>query len=1508
MNMRTILSSLVLLSFVFGAHAERYKYENQNKGGGTPPVVAANCNPATAATELDINNTRALIQSGGDMWWDFNRARYEIPKGSGKTSLFAGSLWLAGQDISGQFKVAALRFRQIGNDYWTGPLSTVDAEIDQQTCTDYDRHWETSRSMVAEFAAWWEAGQFDQENGTNTQETLYPGYTVPSVITEWPAHGRNFEPYNEDYYLAPFFDRDGDGDYDPEGDGDYPGYVLSGKSDCSRRVRDVYGDQNLWWVFNDKGNIHTESGGQSIGMEIRSQAFAFATTDEVNNMTFYNYELINRSTFELSETYFGQWVDGDVGNAQDDYVGVDVQRGLGYFYNGDDEDQDASGQFGYGNQPPAIGVDFFQGPFQANDGKDNCLCEDLSSALQDDGIVYPGQGAGYGDGIIDNERYGMRKFLYHVNASGPVGDPSSATDYYNMLRGIWKDGTQMTFGGNGYDPTNPNAIPAGYMFPGDTDPLNWGTGGVVPPASLVPWTEVSSGNPPGDRRFVQSSGPFRLGPGAVNNITVGIVWMQATSGGRIESVNLMRRADDKTQALFDSCFEILDGPDAPDVAVQELDREIILMLSNPINSNNANEGYASVDPFLAAPDSVDTDDDGHNDLRLTAAEKALFATYKFEGYQIYQLADGSVGTNDLNDPDKARLVAQVDIANDIDKLVNYEFNSQIGQDVPVVKVDGENEGVRHSFRVTEDLFSTTDSRLINHKTYYFMAIAYAYNQYGDGVGNLQYIDGVYDPSADPPRLEGQKLPYLASRKSPSGPVRVIQAIPHRTDSEFNGVQLNAQYGDGIELVRVEGRGNGGNFANIKEDYLDSVAAEFAATPQDWITEDLVYEAGQGPVALKVVDPLIIPPGEFTIQFIDTTKNKTYENLTWVLYERNSAEPIDTVFADQTIRQANEQVMFDLGLSLTVGPGYPALDENAVSNGYVGFDVEFDDEADQWLSGISDVDASAFLNWIRSGTYYADAQDDFQEIDADNCLDLACNEFLDPEEHYENIASRTWAPFALCSHDTAHPIPFFPGGNGTGVELFSKRIYQESGLDNLPGVDVVFTTDKSLWTRCPVLEAEDNGILTEGGAIRGELRRGLSVDKDGRNQLDPDCNIEEATFGGQQVMGDLVTEMLQKDKDYFAQLGFETDADLRELSFGMGWFPGYAINVETGERLNMTFSENSWLGGENGADMQWNPTDKLTEELFQELRFGGMHMVYVFRSNWEEGADLEDQAQLMPAYDGGNFSWSNLVQFDRTAGGALFDPNNQDYQHYMSVMRAGAWVGYTMLAENAELWGESGANHVRIKLRSAKPYQVYSPSNTNTPASSITAGDTYFVKRGNVEVDQYDISTAGDTTVDQITFYRGQAFTAISGGSVSASNDLLLIETVNKGLPMYNFNTYKVAPTIDVAIGEEALDDIKAVPNPYYAYSEYETQRLDYTVKIINLPQTCSVNIFTVNGTLVRTFEKDDPTTTSIDWDLKNQDNITVASGLYIIHINVPGIGEKVIKWFGVLRPIDLNSF
>lgn len=1508
MNSKLLLTGSLVVALAFTAHAERYKYEQKRKGGNdNPPGVAANCTPATAATELNINNTKALIQSGGDMWWDFNRARYEIPQGSNKTSLFAGSLWLAGQDVSGQFKVAALRFRQIGNDYWTGPLSTVDAEIDPATCKEYDRHWETTRSMVAEFAAWYQAGEDDAENGTNTQEELFPGYSTPEVIKNWPAHGRDQDPYNEDFYLAPFFDRNGDGEYNAN-DGDYPGYVLSGKSDCSRRVRDIYGDQNIWWVFNDKGNIHSESGGQAIGMEIRAQAFAFATTDEVNNMTFYNYELINRSTFNLTDTYFGQWVDGDLGNAQDDYVGCDVKRGLGYFYNGDDEDQDAGGNIGYGVNPPAIGVDFFQGPFQANDNNDNCLCSgDLAAALAEDGIVYAGQGAGYGDGIVDNERYGMRKFLYHNNAQGPTGDPSIATDYYNMLRGVWKDGTDMTFGGNGYDPANPNAIPAHYMFPGDTDPLNWGTDGVDPGAGN--WTEVSAGNPAGDRRFVQSSGPFELGPGAVNNITVGVVWMQAASGGRLQSVEDMRKADDKTQALFDSCFEILDGPHAPDVTVQELDREVILMLSNPVNSNNYQEGYASVDPFLAPPDSVDSNDDGDADLALTNKEKELYATYVFEGYQVYQLADASVSTNDLNDPDKARLVAQVDVANNITRLINYEYNSQIDADVPVLKVDGLNEGIEHSFQFTEDAFASGDARLINHKTYYYMVVAYAYNQYGDGFGNLQYIDGVYDPAADPPRLDGQKLPYLASRTSPNGPVRVYEAIPHKTGIEMNGVNLNAQYGDGVELLRIEGRGNGGNFAVIKEDYLDTARTAYEL-------EAAKYEAGNGPVAVKVVDPLMIQPGTFTLAFKDSSVTHNLENMYW---EISGGGLEETITADQVIAQENEQVIFELGISVSVNYGYPAHHPNAANNGYIGFDVIYEDETDQWLSGIVDVDADTRFNWIKSGTYLQPAalggakdwaQDDhYDNYTAADPSDSDA-EPLDEDQIWENIAGRTWSPFALASYDSAHPISMF-SISGAASPNFSEKIIREAGFENTPSVDVVITENKDLWTRCAVIEAGDNANLTKGNAVRGELRRGLSVDKEGRNQLDSDFNYAEGTMDGTQVLGDRADDLRPSDEAYLESLGFEP-SEFKNVSMGMGWFPGYAINVETGERLNMAFAEDSWLAKENGADMIWNPTSRVVEELFGELRFGGKHMIYVFRHNTEDGGDIEDDL-LMPAYDGGDFMFNKMIGFNSQISTHILNPAEQANKDYLAVMRAGAWVGYPLVGENMQLFGknagsgdESLFNDVSIRLRATQPYRPYAVGEgiELDGSQTLSAGTGYYVQSGAVAVDQADAS--GDTV--SMTFYTGEAFTAVNADYTLPDGSANVIETENQGLPLYKFNTDALAPTIDSAIGTSLLDEITVVPNPYYAYSTYETGRLDYRVKVANLPKECTVSIFTVNGILVRTFEKDDASTTSIDWDLKNQDDIPIASGLYIIHVNAPGLGEKVIKWFGVLRPIDLNSF
>jgi hypothetical protein len=93
---------------------------------------------------------------------------------------------------------------------------------------------------------------------------------------------------------------------------------------------------------------------------------------------------------------------------------------------------------------------------------------------------------------------------------------------------------------------------------------------------------------------------------------------------------------------------------------------------------------------------------------------------------------------------------------------------------------------------------------------------------------------------------------------------------------------------------------------------------------------------------------------------------------------------------------------------------------------------------------------------------------------------------------------------------------------------------------------------------------------------------------------------------------------------------------------------------------------------------------------------------------------------------------------------------------------------------------------------------------------------------------------------------------------------------------------------------------------------------------VNLPSKCTVSIYTMNGTLVRKFKRDvlseisvgysvtegrdENLSTSIDWDLKNEAGNIVGSGVYIIHVNAGPLGETVVKWFGIMRPNDKDSY
>ena len=1388
----------ILLSLVLSCVNVFAKENIPNPFGTTSVIytkVASGCAPSVSKTDLDVNNVRTTIMAAGDMWWNLDDARYEIPKDGNKHSMFAGALWIGGVDAGGQLKVAAMTYRQGGSDFWTGPLNTQTATITPEECNEWDKHFKITRAEVEDHVA----------------NYLDPTYVMPDIIENWPAHGDASQ--GQDFNLAPFYDAGQDGGlYNPY-DGDYPDYNISGSNDNAK----LFGDQTLWWVFNDQGNIHSETEAEPLGLEIHAQAFGFTADNEVNDMTFYNYKIINRSTLPLNDTYFGQWVDPDLGYYLDDYVGCDVNLGLGFCYNGDAEDEGAAG---YGFNPPAIGVDFFQGPLaDPNDGIDNDR-----------------------DGTIDeaNEQIIMSKFVYYNNDFTVIGNPSEGTHFYNYLRGIWKDNVPMTYGGDGHGAgQGSTADLCNFMFPGTSDP-----------DFTTEWTEQTAGNIPADRRFLQSAGPFTLQPGAVNEITTGVVWARAKSGGQTASIALVKIYDKEAQALFDNNFNILNGPDAPDLEIRELDKELIVTLSNGPTSNNLNESYREKDPYITKPANLLND-----------------SAYTFQGYLVYQLKSNIVSVTDLDDPDLARLVFRSDVNDTVTGIVNQYLDPILGVYTPVEEVasvlsDGVkgsiDEGTEYSFQITDDKFALGNTRLVNHKTYYFMSIAYGYNRAEENADPYDVNSSEYD---------GRNQPYIGGRRN----IKVYSAIPHYTEPDEGGTTLNASYGDGVSITRIEGTGNGGNNLELTQSSIDQIFSS-----DDHRVYNPTYKAGLGPINISVVDPVKIPQGNYVFKLFDPefsgSSISSYNS--WELIDQQDGSVIGS--SNQSITAGTEEYISSLGLNVKVKQSLnPGADPaNIDNNGLVSSSIEYENINDRWLSGVPDRDDEGGflkfwgLNWIRSGTY----------TDDNNGLYSDYNQTDDPSSIYEGVIEQTitttfsnvpfgigditfettggtWAPYRFAS--------YYEDGPG-----LNSSITSQNKMENLNSVDVVYTNDKSKWTRCVIVEAQENPDLAEGGALKMGLRESPSVDKNGSN-----------------------------------------DGSGRN---GMGWFPGYAIDVETGERLNIVFAEDSWLTSDNGNDMQWNPTSNIVTEQFpfyssqtQEISggnylLGGKHFVYVINGqSWVKGTEDYvngnfDDVDNSPNYDEGEWIYHQLKE-DATGVGKW------------KVFKNTSWVSVPLLAPGRSLL----TNEAKVKLRVSKPYKQYETVNSLnilTKDDALTIGETYVVAYEN------SATTWGGKTIthDGTTYSPGDVFQATSTSFTGSSKArVVLYNPTNSFNPIYEFNTDDlVANKGDSEVARDAMELINVVPNPYYGYSEYESNQLDNRIKITNLPQTATISVFTVNGTLVRKLKKDD-TMTSIDWDLKNNFGIPIASGLYIIHVATEIDGEKrekVIKWFGTLRPIDLDTF
>ena len=149
----------------------------------------------------------------------------------------------------------------------------------------------------------------------------------------------------------------------------------------------------------------------------------------------------------------------------------------------------------------------------------------------------------------------------------------------------------------------------------------------------------------------------------------------------------------------------------------------------------------------------------------------------------------------------------------------------------------------------------------------------------------------------------------------------------------------------------------------------------------------------------------------------------------------------------------------------------------------------------------------------------------------------------------------------------------------------------------------------------------------------------------------------------------------------------------------------------------------------------------------------------------------------------------------------------------------------------------------------------------------------------------------------------------SGDTISAgAGDVFFIDTHRPFAESDTLLFTTVASQYDKTVASGKLDSIYVVPNPYVVTNVLEQLDLQNPmdrgprkIYFTNLPKECTISIYTVSGDLVETLEHNSDIENSQEhWDLTTKDNFPLAYGVYLYHVDAPGIGEKLGR-FAVIK-------
>jgi hypothetical protein len=593
-----------------------------------------------ATSLLDINLISTLFYNNGISDISaLGTAGLFYPQGSGKTAVFTSGLLWGGQIAGDQYpRVGGTAYRtglQPGAILANGTAD--DPKLDKYRI--YRVRPDVNPKSVADLTS-------EAKNENTSVDALKAQYLLD--WNEWPAA-----------LGAPYTDVNGDGVYDPTVD--IPGVPGA--------------DQTVWFIANDMDATASTYlyGAQPIGIELQATYWAYNQTGALGSMYFRKFRLVNKGSQHntVNNMYVSMFADVDLGDAGDDFVGVDTVLSLQYCYNAQAVDAVYAPL-----PPPVTGFDFFQGPLVKG-----VAGQDVNKNGVDDALDY---------GIFNGKKVGpgfinlpMTAAYYFANGDPNIGDPpqgdiQGSVQFYNFFQG--KYGIS---GAPFIDPTTGKVT----TFALNGDPVT-GKG----------WLDGLQ-LPQGDRRQGSASGPFTLAPGDTQEVVVAEMVAGAIPGvDRISAISLCKYYDAQAQLAYDNFFNLPTAPAAPKVSVITLNKEIML-------------------------------DWGEDTAAVKATEISSNGKgYTFQGYNVYQLPSASASIS------SGIRLSTFDVIDGIGKIQDYDFNTASGTVLKIVKQFGNDTGIKRFLDITTDQVRG-GVPLVDGIKYYYAVTAYSYNPDPNAVPN-----------------------------------------------------------------------------------------------------------------------------------------------------------------------------------------------------------------------------------------------------------------------------------------------------------------------------------------------------------------------------------------------------------------------------------------------------------------------------------------------------------------------------------------------------------------------------------------------------------------------------------------------------------------------------------------------------------------------------------------------------------------------------------------------------